>query len=109
MSNPYRSIKVVWLVQEQGTNTWFYDYIQTDNDMSPWDLTLSSYVLSENVNEFMQIKLNTSLFYLSFQVKAPSLPSYLVENVESGVPRLRDILKYLSEYNAFTFTYVVLN
>ncbi len=32
--DPYRSILVTWLAQEQDSNYWYYDYIQTDNGTS---------------------------------------------------------------------------
>eukprot|EP01041_Mallomonas_annulata_P008726 gene8726-18039_t len=48
-TNPYRSILVTWLVQEQGTFDWLYAYSQTDSECSPWDLEVSSFVLAENM------------------------------------------------------------
>lgn len=47
--NPYNAVKIVWLIQEKDTDDWVYDYIQTDNDNSPWDLELSHFVLEENM------------------------------------------------------------
>jgi len=49
--NPYNSVSVVWLQQEQGTNAWVYEYSQTDNSCSPWDLQLSEYYLLKNVKD----------------------------------------------------------
>lgn len=46
-SNPYRSISVVWLKLEKNPRRWFYAAAQVDNMCSPWDLSLSKYVLQE--------------------------------------------------------------
>lgn len=47
--NPYNSIHVIWLEQEEGTNKWVYEYNQINNLVSPWDIELSTYYLMENV------------------------------------------------------------
>ena len=47
--NPYRSISVVWMKLEESPRRWFYAYTQTDNMCSPWDLSVSKYVLPENI------------------------------------------------------------
>ena len=47
--NPYRSVSVVWMKLEESPRRWFYAYTQTDNLCSPWDLSLSKYVLPEHI------------------------------------------------------------
>jgi len=78
--NPYGGILVVWLVQELGHNNWVYDYNQTDNECSPWDLEISDFVLPEHV-------------------VSPDLPRELTETL----PTATAILSYL--YN-MDFSYV---
>ena len=49
MSNPYNSFFVVWLVQEPGISDWVYGASQTNNQCSPWDITISNHVLEANM------------------------------------------------------------
>jgi hypothetical protein len=46
-TDPFQCLKVVWLSQEKDTADWVFAYLQTDCDVSPWDLEPSSYVLPE--------------------------------------------------------------
>ena len=47
-TDPYQCLKVVWLSQEKDTNDWVFAYMQTDCEVSPWELEPSDYVLAED-------------------------------------------------------------
>jgi hypothetical protein len=47
---PYLSILVVWLDQDRNLS-WAYKFLQTENECSPWDLEMSSYILPHQIKE----------------------------------------------------------
>ena len=75
-SDPYNSIKVVWICQEHLTEDWLYAYDQTDCNCSPWDLRASQYILPENQPK-AALKLPRAL------VIGTLLPSTILDYVQS--------------------------
>jgi len=48
LTDPYQSMRVVWLSQEKETEDWVFAYTQTDCVVSPWEIEASVYVLEEH-------------------------------------------------------------
>jgi len=48
LTDPYQSMRVVWLSQEKETEDWVFAYTQTDCIVSPWEIEASVYVLEDH-------------------------------------------------------------
>jgi hypothetical protein len=68
-SNPWESVRVAWVDKEKETCRWHYAFEQCHNQVSPWELELSAYVLPERIADIKGPELPAALLVLPFSAR----------------------------------------